>query len=541
MELHYATLWESIADTVPHRTAIVHGDTERTWAEYDERAARLASAYSAAGLRHDSKIGLYLYNGNEYLEAQYGAFKIRGVPVNVNYRYLDDELCYLLDNADAEALVFHSSLGDRVARIIDRLPKLRLVVEVDDGQGAGQVPRAQLYDAVLASHAPMERIPRSEDDVYMLYTGGTTGMPKGVMYDMATHVGLFLRSGYPFLGQPVPQRGEEVAPLVRAIDESGKRMVALPCAPLMHGTGLWLGAFASHLTGGEVITLTNRHLDPHEVLRTVQARRVSSLVIVGDAFAKPLVAAIDEALGGGSPYDLSSLVVILSSGVMWTTEVKDQLLERIPQVLLFDAIGSTEGSMGNQMSTRGTSTATAKFTQNPTTKVFTEAGREVRPGSDEIGMVAAGGFVPIGYYKDPEKTARTFRTIDGVRYSFPGDLAQVAADGTLILLGRGSQVINSGGEKVFAEEVEEAVKRVPGIRDCLVVGIEDERFGQAVAAVAATDGTPVAEADVIAHVKSELAHYKAPKRVVFVDEVPRAPNGKADYKTARQHLTSGDL
>ena len=253
----------------------------------------------------------------------------------------------------------------------------------------------------------------------MLYTGGTTGMPKGVMYDMASHVGLFLRSGFPFLGQPVPQTADEVAPLVRSITESGNRMIAIPCAPLMHGTGLWLGAFAAHLTGGEVITLTSRTLDPHEVLRTVQARRATSVVIVGDAFAKPLVAAIDEAAERGEPYDLSSIGVIMSSGVMWTTEVKEQLLERIPQVVLFDAIGSTEGSMGNQMSTRGGSTATAKFTQNPTTKVFTDDGREVVPGSDEVGMVAAGGFVPLGYFKDPEKSARTFRTIDGVRYSFP--------------------------------------------------------------------------------------------------------------------------
>jgi fatty-acyl-CoA synthase len=227
--------------------------------------------------------------------------------------------------------------------------------------------------------------------------------------------------------------------------------------------------------------------------------------------------------------------VILSSGVMWTTEVKQQLLERIPDVLLFDAIGSTEGSMGNQMSTRGGSTETAKFTQNPTTKVFTEDGREVTPGSDEVGIVAAGGFVPIGYYKDPDKSARTFRTIDGVRYAFPGDLAQVAADGTLILLGRGSQVINSGGEKIFPEEVEEAVKRVPGVRDCLVVGLDDPRFGQAVTAIAATDGTALGEADVIDHVKTQLARYKAPKRVVFVDEVPRGPNGKADYVAAKQY------
>ena len=535
MELHYATIWESIADTIPESTAVVHGDTIRTWAEYDDRAARLAAAYSAAGLGHDSKIGLYMYNGNEYLEAQYGAFKVRGVPINVNYRYLDDELWYLLDNADAEALVFHSSLAERVGQVVDRLPKLKLLIEVDDA-GASGMDRAVAYDSVLATHQPMERMVRSEDDIYMLYTGGTTGMPKGVMYDMASHVGLFLRSGFPFLGQRVPHSGEEVAPLVQAITEAGNRMIAIPCAPLMHGTGLWLGAFASHLTGGEVITLTSRTLDPHEVLRTAQARRATTLVIVGDAFAKPLVAAIDEAAARGEPYDLSSVAVILSSGVMWTTEVKEQLLERIPHVVLFDAIGSTEGSMGNQMSTRGASTETAKFTQNPTTKVFTEDGREVTPGSDEIGLVAAGGFVPIGYFKDADKTERTFRTVDGVRYAFPGDLAKVAADGTLILLGRGSQVINSGGEKIFPEEVEEAVKRVPGVLDCLVVGVDDERFGQAVTAIAATDGTPLDEATVIAHVKAQLARYKAPKRVVFVADVPRAPNGKADYAAAKQYV-----
>jgi acyl-CoA synthetase (AMP-forming)/AMP-acid ligase II len=534
MELHYATIWESIADTIPDATAVVHGDVTRTWAQYDERAACLAAAYTAAGLGPDSKIGLYMYSGNEYLEAQYGAFKIRGVPVNVNYRYLDDELWYLLDNSDAEALVFHSSLGDRVAQVTERLPMLKLLIEVDDG-GAGQVDDALTYDEVLAANEPMERIVRSEDDIYMLYTGGTTGMPKGVMYDMASHVSLFLRSGFPFLGQQVPRSGEEVAPLVEAITAAGNRMVAIPCAPLMHGTGLWLGAFAAHLTGGEVITLTSRTLDPHEVLRTAQARRATSLVIVGDAFAKPLVAAIDEAAQRGEPYDLSSLGVILSSGVMWTAEVKQQLLDRIPQVVLFDAIGSTEGSMGNQMSTRGGPTETAKFTQNPTTKVFTEDGREVTPGSGEIGVVAAGGFVPLGYFKDPDKSARTFRTIDGVRYAIPGDLAQVAADGTLILLGRGSQVINSGGEKIFPEEVEEAVKRVPGVRDCLVVGIDDERFGQAVTAVAATDGAVLDEADVIAHVKTQLARYKAPKRVVFIPEVPRSPNGKADYNAAKQY------
>jgi 3-oxocholest-4-en-26-oate---CoA ligase len=535
METHYATIWESIADEIPDEVALVHGLTSRTWAEYDARAARLAAAYSAAGLGHDSKVGLYLYNGNEYLEAQYAAFKMRGVPVNVNYRYLDEELWYLLDNADAEALVFHSSLGDRVARVIERLPKLRLLIEVDDG-ASGQVDRAGRYEEVIAAHEPMERVVRSEDDIYMLYTGGTTGMPKGVMYRMGDHASLFLNLGYPAVGLAAPSDPSEVPGLVRQITDAGTRLISIPTAPLMHGTGLWLGSFVAHLAGGAVVTLTSRSLDGHEVLRTAQDNRAVLIVLVGDAMTKPLVKAFDEAAERGEPYDLSSLKMIISSGVMWTTEVKEQLLDRIPQLMLIDAIGSTEGSIGSQVTMRGIATETAKFASNPTTKVITEDGRVVEPGSDEIGMIAAGGFVPIGYFKDPEKTARTFRVIDGVRYAFAGDFAKVAADGSLILLGRGNQVINSGGEKVFPEEVEEATKRVEGVADCLVVGVDDERFGQAVTAVVSLMAdADVDEATIIAAVKAQLAGFKAPRRVVFVPEIPRAPNGKADYKTAMQY------
>ena len=289
------------------------------------------------------------------------------------------------------------------------------------------------------------------------------------------------------------------------------------------------------LMGATVVTLQSRSLDPHEVLSTVQREKVTNLVIVGDAFAKPMIAAYDEAAAAGRPYDLSSIQMIISSGVMWTAEVKEQLLERIEQAVLLDAMGSSEGSMGSSISMKGVPPSTAKFTQNPTTKVFTEDGREVLPGSGEVGMVAAGGMVPVGYFKDAEKSARTFRTIDGVRYSFPGDMAMVADDGTLVLLGRGSQVINSGGEKIFPEEVEEAAKRVEGVVDCLVVGLPDEKFGNAVTAVVSlADGASVDEATVIAGVKEQLAGYKAPKKVVFVAKVPRAPNGKADYKTAGQ-------
>jgi fatty-acyl-CoA synthase len=535
MEMHFASVWESIADAIGDQTALVNGSVRRSWSEYDDRAARMAAAYSAAGLRPDSKIGLYLYNGNEYLEAQFGGFKMRGVPVNVNYRYLDEELWYLLDNSDAEALVFHSSLGERVARVIDRLPKLKLLVEVDDG-GAGQVPGAVAYESLVAAHEPMARITRDEGDIYMLYTGGTTGMPKGVMYAMGGMTGGFVTSGFPLLGLAAPSNASEIAGLVKGAAEANNRLISIPCAPLMHGTGVWLGAFIPHLAGGVVVTLENRSLDADEVLRTVEAEGVTNLTIVGDAFAKPIIRALDAASGAGRAYDTSSLKMIISSGVMWTAEVKEQLLDRIEQVVLLDAIGSTEGSMGMAITMKGLPPATAKFSQMPTTKVFTDDDRQVEPGSGEIGMVAAGGNVPLGYFKDPEKSARTFRVINGERYSFPGDLAMVADDGSLILLGRGSQVINTGGEKVYPEEVEEAVKRVAGVHDCLVVGVDDEKFGQAVTAVVSlNEGATVSEGEIIADVKQQLAGFKAPKRIVFVADVPRAPNGKADYKTAKQH------
>jgi fatty-acyl-CoA synthase len=539
MEKQFATIWESIADSIGDSPAVTQGTVTRTWTEYEQRAARIASALVDAGLQPQSKVGLYLYNSNEYLEAQFATFKFRGVPVNVNYRYLDEELLYLLDNSDAEALFFHSSLGDRVARVVDRLPKLKLLVEVSD-DGEHHVVSAVPYNTLVADYDPMPRITRDEDDIYMLYTGGTTGMPKGVMYQMGSLAEGFVNGGLAFIGMTPPSEFSQLSTTVRDAHANGIRPITIPGCPLMHGTGMWIGAMMPQSGGAHVVTLQKRSFDAHELFQVIQDKKATLAVVVGDSFVKPMIRALDEATAKGTAYDASSLKMIASSGVMWTSEVKEALLDRIEHVVLLDAMGSSEGSMGTSISMKGLPPKTAKFAVAPTTKVFTEDDREVQPGSGEIGKVAAGGAVPIGYYKDPEKSSKTFRTINGVRYSFPGDMATVEADGSLTLLGRGSQVINSAGEKIFPEEVEEAVKRVDGVLDCLVVGIDDEKFGQAVTAVASlSPGAKVEEATIIANVKTQLAGYKAPKRVVFVTQIPRAPNGKADYKTARDMAIAG--
>lgn len=531
MEAHFATLWEAISDAIGDREALVTGATRRTWSEYEDRASRLAAAFAGAGLRPDSKVGLYLWNGNEYLESQFAAMKGRFVAVNVNYRYLDDELLYLLDNSDAEALVFHTSLGERVARVMDRAPKVRLWIEVDDG--GDPVPGAVAYEEVIAGHDPAPRITRSPDDVYMLYTGGTTGMPKGVMYDMGGITESFIKIGFPILGLGLPSV-DEVPAAVAKLAKEGAPIVSIPTCPLMHGTGAWLGAMIPHCAGARVVLLTSRSFDPRELWEVSEREKATLLVIVGDAFARPMLQALEEAKAAGRPYDPSSVKIMLSSGVMWTSEVKQALLEWHPFVLI-DAMGSSEGAMATQITTRGNVGQTARFARNPTTRVFTEDGREVEPGSGESGMVAAGGNVPRGYYKDPAKSAATFRTVGGVRYSFPGDWATVEADGTITLLGRGSNCINTAGEKVYPEEVEEAVKQHPDVVDCLVVGVPDERLGQRVTGVASLVPGSRVDGEVLRRfTRAKLAGYKVPKQLFVVDEVRRAANGKADYRWARE-------
>jgi fatty-acyl-CoA synthase len=540
MEMHFATIWESIADAVPEHTAIVQGDRRVSWADYDETAARLAQAFLDAGLGADSKVAMFLYNSPEYVETQFAALKIRGVPVNVNYRYLDDELYYLLDNADAEAIVFHTSLAPRIAAVRDRLPKLKLAVQVDDGgEALADVPH---YADLVTATEPAERIPRAWDDTYMFYTGGTTGMPKGVMYEIGHFTEQFVSQMPMFLGLEPIDGAEGAAPAARRLVDEGRAMVAMSGPPLMHGTGCWLGQMAPQLFGATAVLSASRSFDADDILTTVANERVNQLIIVGDAFARPMLRRLDELeADGDTSLDLSSLAIVISSGAMWATEVKQGLLRHIPHAMLIDVLGSTEGGMAMNITTADNATETAKFSAQPTTKVFDEDDNEVEPGSGTMGMVATSGIVPVGYYKDTEKSDRTFRTIDGVRWSFPGDWALVEADGTMTLLGRGSQCINSGGEKIFPEEVEEAVKAHDAVADCLIFGEPDERFGERVVGVVSLEpGTDIATSDLREAARDHLASFKLPKELVIVDEIPRSPNGKADYPQAKELFTGAN-
>ena len=541
MALHFADCWEQIADRIPDKPAIQQGDRTLSWRDYEDRAARLSARFAEHDLAQGRNVGMFLYNCPEYLETQFAAFKQGTTPVNVNYRYLEDELLYLLDNADITALVYHASLGDRVAAIRDRLPGLEVLIEVDDRgrDDVGDVDRvkgALAYEDVIASHDPAPRKARDLDDIYMLYTGGTTGMPKGVMYRMGEFTKAWLEFAAGNLGLEVWTTPEGLADWVEGQAEAGALSRTCPGPPLMHGTGVWLGAMMPHLTGSCVVLLESRKLSPAEIVSAAE-EGLAMLVIVGDAFAKPIVAYLDGQRDAGSPADLSGLAVVLSSGAMLSAETKEALLDHAPHLIIIDALGSSEGSMGSRISVGKGSGTTAKFEMTPGSKVFDEMDQEVEPGSGVVGRVAATGtFLPVGYYKDPEKSAATFRTIDGVRYSFPGDMATVDADGTINFLGRGSQVINTGGEKVFVEEVEEAIKTHPAVVDCLVFGVDDDRFGQTVAGVASVEGAGVDPDAIIAHCKEKLAPYKAPRQLAIVDDVPRAPNGKADYKTAKTLL-----
>ncbi|PKB14407.1 fatty-acyl-CoA synthase [Novosphingobium kunmingense] len=528
---HFADLFETVAGIVPDKPAIIQPGLTRTYREFEDRAARLAEALVAGGIAPDAKVAIYGHNSAAFLEAQFAVFKARAVPVNVNYRYVEEELAYLFDNADVEAVFFDARFAPRLAAIRDRLPKVRLFIRIDDGSGE-QLAGAIDFEEAIADHSPLPRLAYSEDDIYMVYTGGTTGMPKGVMYRQGDFVkGI---AGY-LLGPGVEPTPAFMTAAIGMLAASGEEPVAFPVCPLMHGTGMWLGALAGHSFGATVALLPDEHFDPARVLDHAARFRATGLVIVGDAFAKPLLAEMRAAIARGQPYDLSALKAIVSSGAMFSAETKAGLLELL-DIEIRDAMGSTEGAMGSSVVSRADPPGpTAQFAIGEHTRVFDENDEEIEPGSDRIGIIANGGFTPVGYYKDPEKSARTFRTVRGHRYSFPGDYAKVRADGTLVLLGRGSVCINTGGEKVYPEEVEEALKAHDSVWDALVVGVPDDRFGERIAAVvSAAPGRAIEEAALIEFARERLAGYKMPRHIVTVAAVPRAANGKADYKTAKE-------
>jgi fatty-acyl-CoA synthase len=527
---NFADVWELCAEIRgDDSTALVHGERRESWTEFDRRAGGLATTLIDAGLGQGAKVAQYLYNCNEYIESVFAAMKVAMVPVNANYRYGYDELVYLFDNSDAEAVVFHGAFSERVSRIRERTPRVRLWLYVDDGSGPAPDFAVPYEDAAgaLGSGAASGHVEgpwgRSGDDLYLLYTGGTTGLPKGVMWRQ-DDLFCLLNAGSP-LPLPEDQGVEGAREIITALGLAPPSL--MPACPLMHGTGAF-SAYSCLVLGGRVVTLPQRTFDPAELLATIGREKVNVVTIVGDSFARPILAALQA---DPNRYDLSSLIGMISSGVMWSEETKRALHAFNPNMMLIDAFASSEAlGMGSSHSAAGAEAGTASFTLGASAKLIDDDGKEIEPGSGRSGRLAVGGRIPLGYYKDDDKTRSTFLTIGGERYSVPGDYATVDADGTLHLLGRGSVVINTGGEKVYPEEVEEVLKTHPAVADAACVGVPSERFGEEICAIVQLrTGMSAAPQELIDYVKARLAGFKAPRRVVFVDSVGRTPSGKLDY------------
>ncbi|MHB8505379.1 MAG: AMP-binding protein [Acidimicrobiales bacterium] len=524
---NFADLWDAVAAERRDAEAVVCGERRYRWSELERRAAGVAATLLGAGLAHQAKVAQYLFNGPEYLESVYAAFKAGMVPVNTNYRYTDDELAHLWDNADAEAVVVDAAFLERAAAVRPRVPRVRCWLVVGDSSAvpAWAVP----YEEAVAQDPAAAA--RSGDDLLMVYTGGTTGLPKGVMWRQDDLFCILNRTAAVRYDEAAGVEGARLR--LRAGDRHPPPR-QIPGPPLMHGTGL-LTAFAALDSAGCIVLPASRRFHPEELLDAVEAERVTEVAIVGDAFARPLLAALDAHPGR---WDLSSLWLVVSSGVMWSAEVKAGLLRHLPGLTMVDTLSSSEavGLASSRSDRRSGPAGTAGFRLGPDARVIDEEGRDVPAGSGRPGLLALRGRGPLGYYKDPERTAATWRVVDGERWSVPGDLAEVAADGTVRLLGRGSAVVNTGGEKVFPEEVEEALKQHPSVHDAIVVGVADDRWGEQVVAVVEPRGDAGRpdEADLIAWVKGRLAGYKAPRRVLVAPSLGRGPNGKADYRRWRQ-------
>ncbi len=518
---NFADLWETVADAVPDRVAQVQGGRRIPWRDFERRAAGVAAALLAAGLRRQDKVALYLHNAPAYLESAFAAMKAGFVPVNTNYRYTGDELVHLWTDADAAAVVFHGAFASQAEAVRRHCPGVRAWLFVEDGT-SDCPPWASAYEAAAQSAdrsvgPPAAPRGRSGDDQVLIYTGGTTGLPRGVMWRQHD---LFLASNT--TGDPeVADHGH-----VRRRLEGASPPVGLPAAPLMHGTGFVFAATILN-RGGTVVTLPERSFAAASLLDAIVREGVTDVCIVGDAFCRPMVDALDQAPGR---WDLSRLKVVSSSGMAWSASVKQRLLVHAPGALLIDFLNASEASgMGRALTSSRKTDSGGRFQLGRNACVLGDDGRPLAPGATVPGRLAVRGHIPLGYYKDPAKTAATFPVVDGVRYAVPGDLATINADGGITLLGRGSGCINTGGEKVFPEEVEDALRACPGVFDAVVVGVPHLRFGQmVVAAVQMADDAAWDEAPLLDALRLRLAGHKVPRAMMPVDTVGRGPNGKAD-------------
>jgi acyl-CoA synthetase (AMP-forming)/AMP-acid ligase II len=549
VQFNLAQVFGAVAQANPDRDCIVFGDRRLTFAQTDERARRFARALHEWGLGvrrerrelapHESgqsHLGLYLANCNEFLEGMLGAYRARVAPFNVNYRYVADELVYLLGNAGADAVMYHARFAPTLGAALQKLPGGVRLIHVEDGSGNDPLPGAVRYEELLGldgegvSDEPLDVVP-SPDDLYVLYTGGTTGMPKAVLWRQHD---IYVNA----MGGRTYGTGEVVTSLDEIVERSRPEGPgSMTCAPLMHGAAQW-AAFINLCAGRPfVMAPTTTHFDPAEAWALASRERVMSLSFVGDAFGRPL---LDELEAGD--YDLSGLLVLITGGAALSAPLKKRFVELLPNVTILDAGGSSEsGSQMGQVSSRLQS-ASGRFAPNPGAVVVSEdMTRILSPGDDEIGWLAQQGPIPLGYLGDPEKTARTFPVIEGIRHSVPGDRARWHSDGQIELLGRDAVTINSGGEKIFAEEVEAAIAEHPAVYDVVVTSRPSVRWGnEVVALVQLTDGQPPDADGIIAEAARHIARYKLPKAIVFCDRLQRSPSGKADYRWAKAQVAQGN-
>ncbi len=528
-ELNLADVHEAIAATIGDRDCIVWRQRHWSWAEVTDRTRRVAAVLREAGLGmsapvedrkgwdspHDH-VAIYLHNGNEYLEVLLGAAKARAVGVNINFRYVAEELRYVLNDCRAKAIVYHGAFAATLAEVLPDLPEVRLLLQVEDGSGAPLLPGAHPYEVAVAAATPVAPVGLSPDDLYILYTGGTTGMPKGVLWRQADFLAACLGVA------------STKADLVAAAGTA--RLRALPAPPFMHGAAHW-NAISAWISGGTVVIQADPlRFDPVDIVNTIEIEEVSSLLIVGDAFARPLVDELEA-----RPRPLPKFRFLLTGGAILSPSVKTQLLDLLPQLRIVDVLGSSEtGRQGVARSDQQHSATAAMFQPSPTTAVLSaDRQRVLPPGDPEVGWLTQTGRVPLGYLGDEPKTLATFPMIHGIRHAVAGDRARIHADGSIELCGRDSVTINTGGEKVFAEEVEQVLKQHPAVFDALVVGRPSERWGQEVVAVVQLrPHTSPDDAALVAVVRAHLAAYKTPKAFVRVEQIERSPSGKPDYRWA---------